>query len=88
MESSLNKSKNFYRCIGTVYEKGFKREDCKVRLYEDGKPTGEEVNAECIKGKFTVRANNSLYTFPVYFASKALDGKDSSQWEMAVSMLN
>ena len=21
MESSLNKSKNFYRCIGTVYEK-------------------------------------------------------------------
>ena len=88
MESSLNKSKNFYRCIGTVYEKGFKREDCKVRIYEEGKPTGEEVNAECIKGKFTVRANNSLYTFPVYFASKALDGKDSSQWEMALSMLN
>ena len=88
MESSLNKSKNFYRCIGTVYEKGFKREDCKVKIYEDGKPTGEEVNAECIKGKFTVRANNSLYTFPVYFASKALDGKDSSQWEMALSMLN
>lgn len=88
MESSLNKSKNFYRCIGTVYEKAFKREDCKVRIYENGSPTGEEVNAECIKGKFTVRANNSLYTFPVYFASKALDGKDSSQWEMALSMLN
>ena len=32
MESSLNKSKNFYRCIGTVYEKGFKREDCKVKI--------------------------------------------------------
>ena len=53
----LNKSKNFYRCVGTVYELGLKREDCEVKLYEDGKPTGEKVKAECIKGKFGVRTD-------------------------------
>lgn len=28
----LNKSKNFYRCVGTVYELGLKKEDCEVKL--------------------------------------------------------
>lgn len=87
MESILNKSKNFYRCIGTVYEKGLTREPCEVSIYEDGKPTGEKVKAECIKGKIAVRADKSIVTFGVYFASKGLDGKESRQWPMAESMM-
>ena len=83
----LNKSKNFYRCVGTVYELGLKKEDCEVKLYEDGKPTGEKVNAECIKGKFGVRTDGGIVTFMIYFASKGLDGKESRQWKMATDML-
>ena len=83
----LNKSKNFYRCVGTVYELGLKREDCEVKLYEDGKPTGEKVNAECIKGKFGVRTDGGIVTFMIYFASKGLDGEESRQWKMATDMM-
>ena len=83
----LNKSKNFYRCVGTVYELGLKKEDCEVKLYEDGKPTGEKVKAECIKGKFGVRTDGGIVTFMIYFASKGLDGKESRQWKMATDML-
>ena len=83
----LNKSKNFYRCVGTVYELGLKKEDCEVKLYEDGKPTGEKVKAECIKGKFGVRTDGGIVTFMIYFASKGLDGKESKQWKMAESMM-
>ena len=83
----LNKSKNFYRCVGTVYELGLKKEDCEVKLYEDGKPTGEKVSAECIKGKFSVRTDGGIVTFMIYFASKGLDGKESRQWKMATDMM-
>ena len=83
----LNKSKNFYRCVGTVYELGLKREDCEVKLYEDGKPTGEKVKAECIKGKFGVRTDGGIVTFMIYFASKGLDGEESRQWKMATDMM-
>lgn len=83
----LNKSKNFYRCVGTVYELGLKREDCEVKLYADGKPTGEKVSAECIKGKFSVRTDGGIVTFMIYFASKGLDGKESRQWKMATDMM-
>lgn len=83
----LNKSKNFYRCVGTVYELGLKKEDCEVKLYADGKPTGEKVNAECIKGKFGVRTDGGIVTFMIYFASKGLDGKESRQWKMATDMM-
>ena len=83
----LNKCKNFYRCVGTVYELGLKREDCEVKLYADGKPTGEKVKAECIKGKFGVRTDGGIVTFMIYFASKGLDGKESRQWKMATDMM-
>lgn len=83
----LNKSKNFYRCVGTVYEVGLKREDCEVKIYENGAATGEKVKAECIKGKLGVRTNSGIVTFMIYFASKGLDGKDARQWKMATDMM-
>lgn len=84
----LNKSKNFYRCIGTVYEKGLKREPCTVELYQDGKKTGEKVEAECIKGKLAVRTGNDIVSFMIYFASKGFDGEESKRWKMAESMMD
>lgn len=83
----LNKSKNFYRCVGSVYEIALKREDCEVAIWADGKPTGEKVRAECIKGKFGVRTDGGIVTFMIYFASKGLDGKESRQWKMATDMM-
>ena len=83
----LNKSKNFYRCVGSVYEIGLKREDCEVKIFENGVATGEKVRAECIKGKFGVRTDGGIVTFMIYFASKGLDGKESRQWKMATDMM-
>lgn len=83
----LNKSKNFYRCVGSVYEIGLKREPCEVRIFENGAATGEKVKAECIKGKFGVRTDGGIVTFMIYFASKGLDGKESRQWKMATDMM-
>lgn len=83
----LNKSKNFYRCVGTVYELGLKREDCEVKIFENGAATGEKVKAECIKGKFSIRTDGGIVTFMIYFASKGLDGKESRQWKMATDMM-
>ena len=83
----LNKSKNFYRCGGSVYELGLKREPCEVALWDDGRPTREKVKAECIKGKFGVRTDGGIVTFMIYFASKGLDGKESRQWKMATDMM-
>lgn len=94
----LNKSKNFYRCVGSVYEMGGKdkkgnlvphlvRESYKVKIHENGKPTGETVDAECIKGKLAIRTDGGIITFMIFFASKGLDGKESRQWKMATDML-
>lgn len=83
----LNKSKNFYRCVGSVYEVALKREDCEVKIFKDGVATGEKVKAECIKGKFSVRTDGGIVTFMIYFASKGLDGKESRQWKMATDMM-
>lgn len=88
METSLNKSVNFFRCVGTVYETAFKRESCEVQIWKDGQNTGKKVAAECIKGSFAVRAGEyGIITFGVYFASKGLDGETSNQWKMATDML-
>lgn len=83
----LNKSKNFYRCVGSVYEVALKRENCEVKIFENGSATGEKVKAECIKGKFGVRTDGGIVTFMIYFASKGLDGKESRQWKMATDMM-
>ena len=83
----LNKSKNFFRCVGTVYEKALTKADCEVPIWEDGKDTGDKVKAECIKGSISVRAGETgIVTFGIYFASKGLDGKESGQWKMAEAM--
>lgn len=94
----LNKSKNFYRCVGSVYEMGGKnkegkpvphlvRESYDVELWENGVRTGEKIKAECIKGKIAVRTGDGIITFMIWFASKGLDGKESRQWKMAKDMM-
>lgn len=87
-ESVLNKTKNWYRCVGVVSEKGLTREACEVAVYDDGKPTGEKVKAECIKGKVAIRTSTGIQTFGIYFTSKGMDGKDSKDWGMAQAMMD
>lgn len=83
----LNKSKNFYRCVGSVNEIALRREPCEVPVWDDGKPTGKKIKAECIKGRLSINTGSGVITFGVYFASKGLDGKESRQWKMATDMM-
>lgn len=88
MESILKKTSNWYRCVGHVYEKALTKEDCKVKIYKDGKPTGDEVDAECIKGSVAVKTDNGIVTFNVYFASMNMQGEPSKDWAMAQAMMD
>lgn len=86
--SMLQKSKNWFRCTGVCNELDLKRENCEIALYKEGKPTGEKVKAECVKGKVAIRTNAGIQTFGIYFTSKGMDGKDSKDWAMAEAMIN
>ena len=87
MESVLTKTKNYYRCIGSVYENALKREDCDIKLRDkDGNDAGK-TKGERIMGTVSVRTPNGIHTFSVYFQNLTSKGETNKQWKMACDML-
>lgn len=93
MKNVLNRTKNYFRCIGMVNELNLKREDIEIMLKDkDGKDDHKE-KCERIYGTFTVRTDSGILTFNTYFTSlnqnPNKDGKhDSKQWAMAEKMMD
>lgn len=93
MQNILNKTKNYFRCIGVVNELNLKRENTEITLKDkDGKDLRKEP-CERIYGTFTVRTDNGILTFNTYFSSLSQkpnkDGKyESKQWSMAEKMMD
>lgn len=65
MDKNLNKTKNFFRCVGTVNELDLKREPCKVKLFTDGQETGE-TDGKRIRGRVSVKTASGVHIFDVY----------------------
>lgn len=89
----LNKTKNYFRCVGMCSELGLTREDCEIATKDkDGNPNGK-VNGERIRGTVAIKTENGILTFRTYFQSHNQrpnkDGKyDNSRWKMATEMMN
>lgn len=93
MKNVLNKTKNYFRCIGTVYEKALERKAIKVKQFDVDKNPAGEVNGEAITGKIAIRTANGIMTFGVYYSTPSAypdkDGNynESRQWAMAKKMM-
>ena len=85
-DSVLNKSPNYFRCVGTLYESSLKREPCDIKLKKDGKPNGT-TKGERIMGNISIKTGKGTHTFNVYFQDTLSNGEPSRQWKMATDML-
>lgn len=91
-ESTLNKTKNYFRCVGTVNETNLKMEQCDIKIKDkDGNDDGV-IRGERIMGSVSVRCDDGIHTFRVFFQShNAREDKngnrENSRWKMATSML-
>nr|DAK83695.1 MAG TPA: hypothetical protein [Caudoviricetes sp.] len=94
MENVLNKTSNYFRCIGTVYEKAIEKKAIKVKQYDTDKSFVGEVDGEAISGKISIRTSNGIMTFGVYYSTPSSypnkDGEygEGRQWGMAKKMLD
>lgn len=94
MENVLNKTRNYFRCIGTVYENALERKSVKVKQYDVDRNLVGEVDGEAISGKIAVRTTNGIMTFNVYYSTPSgypdKDGNYSQgrQWKMAQKMMD
>lgn len=88
MQSVLNKTRNYFRCLGFLYERGIKQEPCDIKLRdENGNPAGT-TKGERIMGNIAVRTDNGIHTFNVYFQNLTADNKPNPQWKMACAMMD
>lgn len=92
MSDVLKKTKNYFRCVGTVYETDLTREDCEIKLKDkDGNDDGT-MKGERILGKVAIRTDNGIVEFRVFFQSHNgkpdKNGKhENNRWKMAESMM-
>lgn len=92
MSDVLNKTKNYFRCVGVVSEVDLTREDCEIKLKDkDGNDDGT-MKGERIRGKIAVNTGKGVQEFRVFFQSHNSkpdkNGKrENSRWKMAESMM-
>ena len=87
MNTTLNKTSQYYRCVGTLSEMNLKREPTKITLKENGKEVGT-ANGERIMGNIAVETEHGVHTFNVYAQNLTAKGKEAKQWKMYCDMLD
>ena len=90
-ESILNKTANWFRAVGHVYELALKREPTEIKLFKDGKVTGT-TDGERIMGRVSTKDDNGIHTFDVYGQNLTTDKdgniKEHPQWKMYEAMMD
>ena len=87
-DTTLNKTLNWFSSVGTLYEKNLKREDVDIKITDDkGNETGKK-KGERIRGNVTVRTDDGIHDFNVYFSSLTSKGEEARQWTMAQAMMD
>lgn len=87
MNTTLNKTSQYYRCVGTLSEMNLKREPTKITLKENGKEVGT-ANGERIMGNIAVETEHGVHTFNVYAQNLTAKGEEAKQWKMYCDMLD
>ena len=87
-DSILNKTRNYFRAVGTLSELNLKREETKIKLKdENGNEAGTKAG-ERIMGSVAVKTDNGIHTFNVYAQNLTSKGEESKQWKMYTDMLS
>lgn len=86
MNTFLNKTKNYFRVIGTYYENGLKRENCKIKLRDENGNDNGTTDGERIMGNIAIKTKTGIVTLNVYFQSLTSKGEKNPQWKMACDM--
>ena len=91
--SELKKTKNYFRCVGSVYELKLTREDCSIKIKDaDGNDDGV-IDGERIRGSVAVKCDDGIHEFSVYFQShnqrpNNSGSHDNNRWAMAEAMFD
>ena len=88
MGTTLNQSKQNFRCIGLVNELALTREDCEIKVKDKNGNDNGTKDGERIKGKVAVRIGEGIKTFDVFISSLTTKGEENKQWKNAVAMLD
>ena len=86
MQNELNRSRQYYRSVGTLYELALKLEDCDCK-YNDENGNQQVVKGERVRGDVALKTTRGIHKFNVYFQSIDWSGEASRNWKMATSML-
>lgn len=86
-ESNLNRTSQYFRCVGTLSEMNLKREDAEIKLKKDGQPNGT-MDGERIFGSVAVKTDNGIHTFRVFAQSHKSNGEENKRWKMYCAMLD
>lgn len=86
MKNELNRSRQYYRSVGTLYELALKLEDCDCK-YNDENGNQQVVKGERVRGDVALKTTRGIHKFNVYFQSIDWSGEASRNWKMATSML-
>lgn len=86
-ESILQKTSNWFRCIGYLYESGLKREDCEIKLKDEQGNSNGTAKGERILGDIAIKTDNGIHTFNVYAQNLTSKGEENKQWKMYCDML-
>lgn len=87
-ESTLQKTANWFRCVGTVSEMNLKREAVDIKQKDENGNEAGTVKGERIIGNVAIQTDNGVHTFNVYAQSLTNKGEEPKQWKMYCEMLN
>lgn len=88
MGTTLNQSKQNFRCIGLVNELNLEKEDCEIKVKDKNGNDAGTKDGERIKGSVAVRMKNGVKTFNVFVNSLTTKGEENKQWKNALAMLD
>lgn len=86
MNTFLNKTRNYFRVIGTYDENGLKRETCKIKLRDENGNDAGTVDGERIMGNIAIKTKTGIVMLNVYFQNLTSKNETNPQWKMACDM--
>lgn len=85
--STLKKTANWFRCVGTLSESSLKEEECSVKV-KDKEGNVSNKKGKRIRGNISMETKNGTFTFNVYAQTPTSQGEKNNRWTMYESMLN
>ncbi len=82
MNSTLNKTSQYFRCVGHLYESSLKREEADLKQRNEDGSEAPSVKGERIMGNIAVETDSGIHTFNIYAQNLTSKGEESPTWKM------